>query len=116
MFSPTVAENRKGSSLTTATAWRSDRRSTPRTSAPSITTEPELGSYSREISDTRLVLPEPVAPTSATVRPAGTSRSTSRSTARDGRAPGAGAGEARVRDGGAPLVDVGAPFLAAEAE
>ena len=47
----------------------------------------ELGSYSREISETRLVLPEPVAPTSATVRPAGTSRSMSLSTARAGAAP-----------------------------
>ena len=36
------------------------RRSTSRTSAPSISTAPSLGSYSRGISATRLVLPEPV--------------------------------------------------------
>src|SRR5207244_1498063 len=64
------------------TARRREGRSTVRTSAPSRSTAPELTSYSREISDTRLVFPEPVAPTTAIVRPAGTSRSTSHSTAR----------------------------------
>ena len=86
MFSATLAENRKGSSLTTATALRSERRSTSRTSAPSSSTLPALVSYRREISETRLVLPEPVAPTSATVVPAGTSRSTSQSTRARARA------------------------------
>ena len=82
MFSAMLAENRKGSSLTTATAPRTERTGTSRTSAPSSSTSPETGSYRREIRATRLVLPEPVGPTSATVRPAGTSRSMSRSTAR----------------------------------
>ena len=61
-----VAENRNGSSVTTATARAASARSTSRTSAPSSSTAPALASYSREISATRLVLPEPVAPTSAT--------------------------------------------------
>src|SRR5664279_5660039 len=85
MFSATVAENRNGSSLTTATAARSERRLTVRMSAPSSRICPALASYRREISATRLVLPEPVAPTRATVLPAGTSRSMSLSTARAGR-------------------------------
>ena len=55
--------------------------STSRTSAPSISTAPELGSYSRGSSCTSVVLPEPVAPTSAIVEPASTASSTSRSAA-----------------------------------
>ena len=77
MLSWIVAENRNGSSVTSAIAWRRLCRSTERTSAPSIRTDPELTSYSRGSSDTSAVLPEPIAPTSATVRPGSISRSTS---------------------------------------
>ena len=44
MFSCTEAENRNGSSSTTAIARRSSRRSSDRTSAPSTSTEPDEGS------------------------------------------------------------------------
>jgi len=60
-----------------AIARRSERTSTERTSAPSTTTSPSLRSYRRAISATRLVFPDPVGPTKATVRPASTSRFTS---------------------------------------
>ncbi len=79
MFSATLAENRKLSSATKATWERSERTSTERRSAPSISTAPRLGSYSRASSATRLVFPDPVGPTSATVRPASTASSTSSS-------------------------------------
>ena len=84
MFSATVAEKRKLSSATKAIELRSEWTSIVRRSAPSTRTSPSVGSYSRAISATRLVFPEPVGPTSATVRPASTSRSMS---ARDGSAP-----------------------------
>ncbi len=77
MFSLTEAENRKLSSATKAIARRSEPTSTERTSAPSTTTSPSLGSYRRAISATRLVFPDPVGPTRATVRPASISRLTS---------------------------------------
>jgi hypothetical protein len=44
MFSATVALNRKGSSLTTAIAARSEATSTSRTSAPSTSTAPAVTS------------------------------------------------------------------------
>ncbi len=77
MLSWIVAQNRNGSSLTTAIAWRRLCSSTERTSAPSISTAPVLTSYRRGSSDTSADLPEPIAPTSATTWPAGTSRSMS---------------------------------------
>ena len=64
------------SSSTIAIARRSETTSTSRTSAPSTSTEPERGSYRRGSSCTSVVLPDPVAPTSATVEPASTTRST----------------------------------------
>ena len=77
----------EGSSLTTAIARRSERRlDLAHVGAVEQHLPARSTSYSREISDTRLVLPEPVAPTSATVRPAGTSRSMSCRTARRARA------------------------------
>jgi len=79
MFSAMVVEKRKLSSATKAISRRSEPRSTERTSAPSTSTEPVLASYRRAIRATRLVLPDPVGPTRATVRPAGTSSSTSSS-------------------------------------
>jgi len=78
MLSWTDAENRKGSSVTSAICWRSEAGSTDRTSAPSTSTDPAIGSYSRGISETSVVLPDAVGPTSATVVPAGTSSDTSR--------------------------------------
>ncbi len=83
MLSCTVAENRNGSSVTTAIARRSETRSTSRTSAPSIRTDPVVASYSRGSSETSAVLPEPIAPTSATVLPASISRSMSRRAGRE---------------------------------
>src|SRR5919108_1405365 len=80
MFWPSVAEKRKASSDTSATWRRSDAGSTERTSAPSTSTAPRSTSYRRGTSSTNEVLPEPVGPTSATVRPGSTSTSTSRST------------------------------------
>jgi hypothetical protein len=77
MLSRTLAEKRNGLSSTTAIAPRSDRRSTDRTSAPSIRTDPALTSYSRASSEMREVLPEPVPPTSASVVPARTRSDTS---------------------------------------
>src|ERR1700756_5709966 len=74
MLSCTVAENRNGSSLTTAIERRRLSRSTERTSAPSMETEPAVTSYRRGSSETSADLPEPIAPTSATTCPAGTSR------------------------------------------
>src|SRR3954468_784995 len=79
MFSAIVAENRKLSSATKAICERSDLTSTARRAAPSTRTDPRLGSYSRASRATRLVLPEPDGPTSATVRPAPTSSSRSSS-------------------------------------
>ena len=78
MLPATVSENRNGSSSTTAIALRSDTTSTSRTSAPSISTAPERGSYSRGSSWTSVVLPDPVAPTSAIVEPGSTVSDTSR--------------------------------------
>ncbi len=78
MFSATVAENRKLSSATKAICERSETRSTSRTSAPSSSTAPAVGVVEALASSaTSDVLPEPVGPTSATVRPASTVRSTS---------------------------------------
>ena len=76
MFSWIVAENRNGLSSTIAICWRRSWTSTERTSAPSIVTEPVVTSYSRGSSDTRTDLPEPIAPTSATVCPPSIWRST----------------------------------------
>src|SRR3954453_13901659 len=75
-----VSENRNGSSETSPTWARSDSSRTSLTSAPSIRTLPVLGSYRRGRSETSVDLPEPVPPTIAIVRPAGTSRSTPRRT------------------------------------
>src|SRR5882757_7588658 len=100
MFSATVALKRNGSSLTTAITARSEATSTSRTSVPSTSTAPALTSYRRGMSCTSVVLPEPVAPTSATVLPAGTSRSTSRSAGRWAGWVGEVAGPRRGTGGG----------------
>ena len=62
MLSRRLAENRKASSETTATSRRSELGSTVRTSTPSTSTVPSSASYSRGISITSVVLPEPVGP------------------------------------------------------
>ena len=68
MFSATEAVKRKLSSATNAISRSAALpTSISRTSAPSTSTVPSLGSYSRAINPTRLVLPEPEGPTSATV-------------------------------------------------
>ena len=63
--------------LKTKTRW--DWTSQQTRTEESIITDPALGSYRRASSATRLVFPEPLAPTNATVFPAGTERSISRS-------------------------------------
>ena len=66
-----------GSSATKA-IWRRSERHVDRAHVGAVDgTSPSLGSYRRASSATRLVLPDPVGPTSATVRPAATSSSIS---------------------------------------
>ena len=79
-FSRTVAENRKLSCGTKPIAPRSVASGSRRTSWPSTKTVPGGGSKSLGKSDTSVLLPQPVGPTIATVRPAGTSSSMSWST------------------------------------
>ena len=74
MFSRTVVEKRNGSCDTIPTARRSSSRRRSRTSAPSSSTRPSVGSTKRGTNWVSVVLPEAVGPISAMVRPAGTSR------------------------------------------
>ena len=99
MFSWTVAENRNGSSSTTAIA----RRSAPQVELAHVGAVDQDRARRRRrraaaSSCTSVVLPEPVAPTSATVVPASTTRSTSRS-----------AGAARVLVGERHVAQLDAP-------
>ena len=79
-FSRTVAEKRKLSCGTKPTAPRSVSSGIPRTSWPSTKRVPGGASKSRGRRETRVLLPAPVGPTTATVVPAGTTRSMSRRT------------------------------------
>jgi len=55
---------------------------TSRTSCPSMSTRPSVGSYRRRRSRPTVVLPEPDSPTKATVSPGSTEKDTLRSTGR----------------------------------
>ena len=83
-FSRAHIENSVGSSNAVATIVRRLASSRSRTSTPSMVTRPAVTSYSRGTSAVSVVLPEPVAPTTATVSPGATSRFTSRSTGSPG--------------------------------
>ena len=82
MFSATLIGNRNGSWSTTATCWRRLASDTVRTSWPSTSTRPAVGSAKRGIRPTSELLPAPVWPTTAIVSPASTVKLTSRSTGR----------------------------------
>ena len=79
MLSRTVPENRNTSWLTRVTNSYSDDRVTCLRSCPSISTDPASGSQKRRVRLKTVLLPPPDRPTSAVRRPAGTSRSRSRS-------------------------------------
>ena len=81
-FSRTLAENRVGSSNAQLTRARSSGSGRLRMSVPSSRMAPEVTSASRGTNWSRVVFPEPVAPTSTTVWPGATSSETLRSTAR----------------------------------
>src|SRR6478672_1306266 len=83
-FSRALMEKSVGSSKAVATSERRWARLMSRTSTPSMVTRPAVTSYRRGTSPVRIVFPEPVAPTSATVSPGATSRLTSRSTSSSG--------------------------------
>ncbi len=85
-FSVTLAENSTGSSNAVATTRRRSARRRSRTSTPSTVIRPPVTSASLGTSMVSVVLPEPVAPTRATVSPGRNSRSMPRSTSRS--APG----------------------------
>ena len=85
-FSLTLAENRVGSSNAQPTRVRSSGRVSSRMSVPSSRMDPAVTSASRGISCRSVVLPDPVAPTSASVSPGSSSSRMSRSTGRG--APG----------------------------
>ena len=80
MFSATESGSSSGSWGTTETRARTLASVASRRSHPSTRTLPSSGSNSRGISETSVLLPAPVGPTSASVSPARTSRLTSRST------------------------------------
>ena len=75
-----VPENRKARWGTQATFSRSSQGSTSRTSTPSTLTLPSVTSSRRGMRLTRVVLPEPVEPMKAVVRPGRRTRSMSSST------------------------------------
>ena len=77
MFSPMVAANSTVSCRTTPICERSDARVTPRRSMPSISIAPRVGSCRRSRSEIRVVLPDPVPPSTASRLPAGMVRSMS---------------------------------------
>ena len=87
-FSRTDIENSVGSSNAVATALRSEGSVRSRMSTPSSRMRPSVTSYRRGTSAVSSDLPDPVAPTSATVSPGCRSRSTPRSVHSSGRASG----------------------------
>ncbi len=78
-FSRTDAENSVGSSKATATLDRNSARSNSLMSTPSSAIDPSVTSYIRFTRLVSVVLPEPVAPTRASVSPGFSSRSMPRS-------------------------------------
>lgn len=80
MLSSRVPSNRKPSCGTMTIRSRSEEKRTVRRSAPSTVTRPETGSISRVSSLAKVVLPEPVSPTTAIRERGGMSTDTSRST------------------------------------
>ena len=89
-----VSEKRNVSWGTKPTARRRRSRGISRTSCPSTKTVPGGGSKRRGRRLTSVVFPDPVGPTTATVAPAGTSRSMPSSTG----PPVVGEGQAAERD------------------
>src|SRR5579862_490725 len=75
MLSATDPSNKKFSWVITMTSERSTGSGSSRRSIPSRVTRPALGSQNRPSRRAIVVLPAPVSPTSATVWPAGMSRS-----------------------------------------
>ena len=75
-FSRTLAENSVGSSNAQPTRLRSSGSGSSRMSVPSSVIRPPVTSASRGTRCSRVVLPDPVAPTSATVSPGSSSRLT----------------------------------------
>ena len=65
-FSATVASKRKPSCGTRTTRRRSDSKRTVGSGTPDSATTPWVGSISRVSSLAKVVLPEPVSPTTAT--------------------------------------------------
>ena len=82
MLSATDPANRKLSWVTVMTARRRSASVRSRRSTPSSRTQPSVGSQKRAARRATVVLPAPVAPTTASVWPAGISRSSSWSTVR----------------------------------
>ena len=82
MFAARVSENRNESWGTTPILLRRTRGSILRMGSPSNRISPSVGSWIRGIRFTRVLLPDPVAPTTATVRPASAMNETSFSTMR----------------------------------
>ena len=74
-----VAANSTVSCSTTPICERSDAIVTPRMSMSSISITPRVGSYRRSSREISVVFPEPVAPSTASLLPAGMVRSTSES-------------------------------------
>ncbi|KAF0646663.1 hypothetical protein K701_27155 [Streptomyces fradiae ATCC 10745 = DSM 40063] len=81
-----MPEKSTGSSNALHTADRRSARAVSRRSTPSRVIRPDVGSSSRDSSDSSVLLPDPVAPATATVLPARIVRSTPRSAA--ARPPG----------------------------
>jgi hypothetical protein len=79
-FSRTLAENNVASSNAVATVARSSSRRRSRMSHPPMEMHPAVTSYSRGTNSSSVVLPDPVAPTSAMVSPSRMVKSTPRST------------------------------------
>ncbi len=80
MFSLTVVPNRNVSCGTSAIFDLSEASVTECTSVSSISTRPSVTSYRRGISETRVVFPAPLGPTSAIISPGRASRSIPAST------------------------------------
>ena len=69
MLSLRLPENRNGSCTTVPIWFTNEARFTSRTSYPSTRMLPLVTSYSLRIREERVVLPAPVAPTTAMVSP-----------------------------------------------
>ncbi len=80
MLSPRLASKTKPSWGTIRMRSVRERGSTSGRGTPPTVTEPSVGSARRDSSLAKVVLPEPVSPTMATLAPAGMSTSTSLST------------------------------------